>query len=106
MPKLICAGAKFAFKGFDWLVWFLAMISANLAVVNFLPIPIVDGGLFTFLILEKVQGRPLSQRAQSIAQVVGLALILGALVLSRKRSVDPLNQFNMVDKANHRHVNW
>ncbi|HEX4792909.1 MAG TPA: site-2 protease family protein, partial [Humisphaera sp.] len=37
-------GMKFAFKGTDWLIWFLAMISANLAVVNFLPIPVVDGG--------------------------------------------------------------
>lgn len=36
----------------------------------------------------------------------GLGLIVCALVLRRSRSVDPLNQFNMVDKANHRHVNW
>jgi hypothetical protein len=36
----------------------------------------------------------------------GLGLVLGAIVLSRKRSVDPLNQFDMIDKANHRHVNW
>ena len=52
------AGTEFAYKGNDWLIWFLAMISANLAVVNFLPIPIVDGGLFMFLILEKIQGKP------------------------------------------------
>ena len=37
---------------------------------------------------------------------LGLGVILGAIVMSRKRSVDPLNQFNMIDKANHRHVNW
>ncbi len=36
----------------------------------------------------------------------GLGIILGVIVLSRKRSGDPLNQFNMIDKANHRHVNW
>ena len=57
------------------------MISANLAVVNFLPIPIVDGGLFTFLIVEKIQGRPLSAKTQSIAQVVGLAIILSVFLL-------------------------
>jgi len=62
------AGTKFAYKGHDWLIWFLSMISANLAVVNFLPIPIVDGGLFTFLIVEKIQGRPLSAKTQSIAR--------------------------------------
>ena len=73
-------GVKFAGKGWDWLVWFLAMISANLAVVNFLPIPIVDGGLFTFLILEKIQGKPLSARTQAIAQYVGLALLAGVFL--------------------------
>ena len=36
----------------------------------------------------------------------GLGLVLGIIVMSRSRSVDPLNQFNMIDKANHRHVNW
>ena len=36
----------------------------------------------------------------------GLGLILGAIVMSGRRSFDPLNQFNMIDKANHRHVNW
>jgi regulator of sigma E protease len=75
------AGAQFAFRGADWLLWFLAMISANLAVVNFLPIPIVDGGLFLFLIIEKIMGRPLSRRAQEIAQYAGLVLILSVFVM-------------------------
>jgi regulator of sigma E protease len=75
------AGAVFAHRGTDWLIWFLSMISANLAVVNFLPIPIVDGGLFTFLIIEKIQGKPISPKVQSIAQVVGLALILSIFIL-------------------------
>jgi regulator of sigma E protease len=75
------AGSKFAAKGNDWLLWFLAMISANLAVVNFLPIPIVDGGLFLFLIIEKLTGRPLSPKAQNVAQIVGLALLLSIFVL-------------------------
>jgi hypothetical protein len=37
---------------------------------------------------------------------IGLGLILGIIVMSSRRSGDPLNQFNMIDKANHRHVNW
>jgi hypothetical protein len=36
----------------------------------------------------------------------GVGLILGIMAMSGKRSVDPVNQFNMIDKANHRHVNW
>jgi regulator of sigma E protease len=75
------AGALFASRGMSWLLWFLANISANLAVVNFLPLPIVDGGLFTLLILEKIQGKPLSPDAQRIVQMVGLVLILGVFLM-------------------------
>lgn len=86
------AGTKITERGYDWLVWFLAMISANLAVVNFLPIPIVDGGLFTFLILEKIQGKPLSARTQSIVQFVGLALLLGIFLLVTYQDITRLFQ--------------
>jgi regulator of sigma E protease len=78
---IFVSGTKIAGKGPDWLIWFLSVISANLAVVNFLPIPVVDGGLFAFLLLEKVQGKPLSAEAQKIVQMVGLALILGVFLL-------------------------
>jgi regulator of sigma E protease len=78
---IVHAGSFFAFKGWDWLIWFLAMISANLAVVNFLPIPITDGGLFVFLTFETIAGRPLSPRMQAVAQVVGLAIILSVFLL-------------------------
>ncbi len=74
-------GAQVASRGATWLLWFLCLISANLAVVNFLPIPIVDGGLFTLLILEKIQGKPLSAETQRIVQMVGLVLILGVFLL-------------------------
>ena len=77
---IVRAGAGFASRGIDYLIWFLAMISANLAVVNFLPIPIVDGGLFMFLLIEKFQGKPLSPRVQSIAQLVGIALIVSVFI--------------------------
>jgi hypothetical protein len=36
----------------------------------------------------------------------GIGIVVGAMAMSRRRSGDPLNQFNMIDKANHRHVNW
>ena len=48
---------------------------------RYLTAPIVDGGLFTFLIIEKIQGRPISARTQAIAQVVGLAVILSVFLL-------------------------
>lgn len=77
---ILSAGSSAADRGVDYLLWFTAMISANLAVVNFLPIPIVDGGLFLFLVLEKLTGRPPSPRLQNAAQFFGLAL-LGSLFL-------------------------
>lgn len=69
------AGTVFADRGPDYLIWFLAMISANLAVVNFLPIPIVDGGLFAFLVIEKIKGSPVSDRMQMVAQYLGIGLL-------------------------------
>jgi regulator of sigma E protease len=56
-------------------VYFMAVISAILAVMNFLPIPVVDGGHAAFLLIEKVCGRPLPQRVMYIAQICGLAFL-------------------------------
>lgn len=64
-------------RGPVWLWYVLAMVSVNLAVANFLPLPIVDGGLFLLLILEKIRGRPLSLKVQSAIQVVGIVLLAG-----------------------------
>jgi regulator of sigma E protease len=75
------AGAAYAGRGPVWLIWFLSMISAQLACLNFLPIPVVDGGLFVFLLIELIQGRQLSLNTQKIVQMVGLALILSVFIL-------------------------
>ncbi len=73
-------GTVVARNGPDWLIWFLAMISANLAVVNFLPIPILDGGHMVFLASEKVTGRPPSPKVQTAALYAGLLLIVGLVL--------------------------
>jgi len=57
-------------------LYLLAFISANLAVMNFLPIPVVDGGVFILLIVEKIKGSPLSIRFQEVMTYAGLALIV------------------------------
>ena len=72
---IVHIGAQVADRGTMYLVFFLAMISVNLAVLNFLPLPIVDGGLFLFLVYEKIRGRPPSIAFQNVAALVGLALI-------------------------------
>ena len=75
---IVHVGARVADRGFMYLVFFLAMISVNLAVLNFLPLPIVDGGLFLYLAYEAVRGRPPSVRFQNAATMAGL-LLLGSL---------------------------
>jgi regulator of sigma E protease len=67
-------------RGPVWLWYLLAMVSVNLAVANFLPLPIVDGGLFLLLILEKIRGRPLSLKVQSAIQIVGIVLLAGLFI--------------------------
>jgi regulator of sigma E protease len=73
---IISKGKEAAEAGFYVLLYYLALISANLAVINFLPIPVVDGGLMILLVLEKVRGRPLSGKSTAIWQGVGLSLIV------------------------------
>jgi regulator of sigma E protease len=68
-------GRRIALQGWSYLMFFLGLISVNLVVINFLPIPIVDGGLMVFLIIEKIKGSPVSARVQTGAMVVGLVLI-------------------------------
>ncbi len=58
------------------LLYFLAFISVNLAVFNFLPLPVMDGGLMVFLLIEKIKGKPLSLKTQMISTLVGLAAII------------------------------
>ena len=67
---------KSAEEGFGRLLLFLTMLSANLAVVNFLPIPVLDGGHMVFLVYEWVRGKPPSEGVVVVLSYLGLALIL------------------------------
>ena len=67
---------KYAELGPGDFLYFLAILGANLAVINLLPIPILDGGQLLMLAAEKVKGSRLSERAQAAAQYAGLAIIL------------------------------
>jgi regulator of sigma E protease len=73
-------GTLLAGKGWIWLLFFMALVSVNLAVINFLPLPIVDGGQFLFLLSEQIRGRPVPVAIQSMATMAGLVLI-GAVFL-------------------------
>jgi regulator of sigma E protease len=67
-------------RSFMDLVYLLGFFSAAIAVFNFLPIPVVDGGHAVLLVVEKIRGKPLSVRVMNVVQLVGIVLILGVMV--------------------------
>jgi regulator of sigma E protease len=69
------AGTKITQQGVPYLLFFMGLISINLAVINFLPMPIVDGGLFVLLVIEKLRGKPVSPQIASALNLAGLAMI-------------------------------
>ena len=58
------------------LVFFMAVLSINLGLINLFPIPILDGGHLLFMAIEAVRGKPLGERAQEYGFRIGLALVL------------------------------
>lgn len=70
-------GTLIASRGFVWLLFFLALVSVNLAVINFLPLPIVDGGQFLMIVYEMLVGRPVPMAVQGVVTTAGLILIAG-----------------------------
>jgi len=63
-------------RGPSWFWYFLGLISLNLAFVNLLPIPVLDGGHMLFLLIERVKGSPVSARVHGYSQIVGLVFVL------------------------------
>jgi regulator of sigma E protease len=66
---------------------FLAFLSVNLAVLNLLPIPILDGGHLMFLAIEAVRGRPLSLEARIRLSHVGLIIVVGLMLWANGNDV-------------------
>jgi regulator of sigma E protease len=66
--------------GFSALLFFMSFLSVNLAILNILPIPMLDGGHLVFLLVEKIKGSPMTVNQRMIAQQVGLAFLLLLIV--------------------------
>ncbi|HMN96425.1 MAG TPA: site-2 protease family protein [Phycisphaerales bacterium] len=79
---IVHLGSTVIDHGWAYGLLFLAMISVNLAVLNFLPLPIVDGGLFLYLIYEKIRGSPPPVAFQNFATMIGLLLIGSLFVVT------------------------
>ena len=61
--------------GLAWFLQFLAMVSLSLAILNLLPIPVLDGGHLLYYLIELVKGSPVSEQAMIIGQYIGLVLL-------------------------------
>ena len=80
--KIVEMGASLASQGGSSLFLFTALISINLAVLNALPLPLLDGGQFVLLLLEGLRGRPLPERFQMAFMQSGFVFLVGlSLVL-------------------------
>lgn len=71
---------KSAEAGPSKFIYILALISLNLAIVNLLPIPVLDGGHLVFLVIEKIKGSPVNERVLEYVTYIGLVM-LGGLML-------------------------
>lgn len=69
-------------QGPGWFLFFLGLISLSLAILNLLPIPVLDGGHLLFLFAEGIRGRPLSERVQTAGQALGLIIVAGLIGLA------------------------
>ena len=69
-------------RGAAWFLFFLALLSLSLAIINLLPIPVLDGGHLLYYLIELVKGNPLSERAMATGQYVGLAMLASLMGLA------------------------
>lgn len=65
-----------------WFLSFLALLSLSLAIINLLPIPILDGGHLLYYLIESIKGSPVSDKALAAGQYIGLALLAGLMGLA------------------------
>ncbi|MGQ9820466.1 MAG: site-2 protease family protein [Thermogutta sp.] len=73
---LVGAAYRIASQGLGRFLLFLALLSANLAVINFLPIPVLDGGHMVFLLYEGIRGKPPHEGVFVALSYLGLAILL------------------------------
>ena len=73
---IVTASYNIASNSMPYYIYFLGLISSCIAVMNLLPLPVVDGGVIVLLIIEKIKGSPLSTKVQGIISYAGVIFIL------------------------------
>ncbi|MBF0188999.1 MAG: RIP metalloprotease RseP [Magnetococcales bacterium] len=82
-PLLIAEMAgKTASQGASSFLYFMALISINLGILNLLPVPVLDGGHLMFYCIEAIKGNPVSENMQMIANRIGMTLLAGLMILA------------------------
>jgi regulator of sigma E protease len=78
------------------LLWFMAVLSINLGLINLFPIPMLDGGHLMFYAVEALRGRPLGQRAQEYGFRIGFALVLTLMIFVTWNDLVQLQVVDMI----------
>lgn len=71
-----------ASMGLPWFLQFLALVSLSLAILNLLPIPVLDGGHLLYYLVELIKGSPVSEQTMVVGQYIGLALLFTLMGLA------------------------
>lgn len=82
--------------GFTYVLQFAAMLSINLAIINILPFPALDGGRIFFILIEKLKGSPVNQKFENMANSIGMLLLLLLMVVV---TFHDFIQFEIIDKV-------
>lgn len=73
--------------GLIYVLQFTAILSINLAIINILPFPALDGGRLLFLLIEKIKGKPIKFKTEQIANTLGFAILIGLMLIVTLRDV-------------------
>ncbi len=90
------ATASAAKSGFGDFLYFLSFMSLQLGVLNLLPIPVLDGGHFLFMLYEGIRRKPLSVKGRIIAQQVGMAFLFTLMILVTINDIDTVWGFKKI----------
>jgi len=77
--------------GFVYILQFAALLSLNLAIINFAPFPALDGGRVLFILIEKIRGKAVDQRVENFAHNLGFVLLMLLIVVITFRDVSKVS---------------
>ena len=75
-------------------IWFMAVLSINLGLINLFPVPVLDGGHLFFYLIEFIRGKPLGAKAQEMASYTGLVVVIALMVFVTWNDLTQMNIIN------------